>query len=184
MAILEQLCRVTGKGPEELIGTEITDLDTGQDKNIQKDSEVAAGEDKDSFPGCHFCSCFANKREHCTLLEDNDFGGRVCPFYKTKELVENERQDSLDHLLLTGRLDLINRYEESYIEMGVLKPETPESCLDDDIVKARAEIAEFTAGLEASEHSGSDEESQPEDSADDDFDLEGLMDDETDNGTQ
>lgn len=190
MAILEKLCRATGMEPEELIGTEVVDVvDTGPEKlsDIKTDTrqdEVAAGEDKDSFPGCHFCSCFANERGHCTLLQDNDFGDRLCPFYKTGEFVKNERQNSLDHLLLTGRLDLINRYEESYIGMGLIKQDTPESVLDDDIIKARTEIAEFTADLEASEHSEADEESQHEGSADDDFDLEGLMDEEKGNGLQ
>ena len=29
--------------------------------------------------------CFANSNGKCTCLEDNDFGDRDCPFYKTKK---------------------------------------------------------------------------------------------------
>lgn len=151
-------------------------LNTGPRKT-EYDTEKAAGEDTNSFPGCLFCSCFANDHGHCTLLEDNDFNDERCPFYKTKERAKNDWQDSLDHLLLTGRLDLINRYEQTYIEMGILKPETPESDLDDEILKARAEIAEFIAGLE-------DEKTTDTEADTTEFDLEGLMDEEKDNGLQ
>lgn len=36
-------------------------------------------------PLCEKSSCFGFFRGRCAVLCDNNFGERVCPFYKTKE---------------------------------------------------------------------------------------------------
>lgn len=37
-----------------------------------------------AFPSCNtHKDCFAHKDGRCVCLNDNDFGGRDCPFYKS-----------------------------------------------------------------------------------------------------
>ena len=36
--------------------------------------------------------CFGNKLGKCIVLSDNDFGGKECPFYKTRAQFEAERK--------------------------------------------------------------------------------------------
>lgn len=53
----------------------------------------------DSFPRCDRKSCFANEPSSyngayvCTVLTDNDFHGKPCPFYKTWDQFAKERED-------------------------------------------------------------------------------------------
>ena len=46
-------------------------------------------ENKD-FPSCSKADCAACNNGRCIALISNDFGGRECPFYKTKEQNEKE----------------------------------------------------------------------------------------------
>lgn len=41
---------------------------------------------------CAKGDCFAYKDGGCSALTDSDFGKRKCPFFKTKEQVETERE--------------------------------------------------------------------------------------------
>lgn len=41
--------------------------------------------------------CFANHGGVCCCLNDNDFNGKDCPFYKTKETVRKEQDGGLDY---------------------------------------------------------------------------------------
>lgn len=43
-------------------------------------------------PACHMAECFACEDEHCLILTRNYFGERKCPFFKTKEQTEKERE--------------------------------------------------------------------------------------------
>lgn len=54
--------------------------------------------------------CFANKNGLCRILEDSDFGGKVCPFFKTREQGDAERHDCMEHLVQSGKSDMIDKY--------------------------------------------------------------------------
>ena len=69
---------------------------------------------------CRECGCFANKKGICEALSDTDFGGRECPFFKTKEDAETERLDALERLVEKKRFDLIEKYRGTLEELGVL----------------------------------------------------------------
>lgn len=43
------------------------------------------------FPTCNNDNCFANNEGRCNCLSDSDFGGRKCPFFKTKKEFERGR---------------------------------------------------------------------------------------------
>ena len=45
----------------------------------------------DERPRCLRSGCFANYGDHCSALADNDFGNRNCPFFKTKQQLDEER---------------------------------------------------------------------------------------------
>lgn len=47
---------------------------------------------------CNASACFAHKDGHCIALNDNDFGDKKCPFFKTKAQVEKERKKSEERL--------------------------------------------------------------------------------------
>ena len=40
----------------------------------------------DVEPSCVRSDCFACEDEHCTILTNNDFGKRECPFYKKQDV--------------------------------------------------------------------------------------------------
>lgn len=47
------------------------------------------------LPPClHGTKCFANDNKRCTVLKDTFFGGRKCPFCKTKEQLQKEQEGS------------------------------------------------------------------------------------------
>lgn len=43
-------------------------------------------------PICNREDCFACDGSKCTLLTENDFGDRECPFFKTNEQVAKEKE--------------------------------------------------------------------------------------------
>lgn len=49
----------------------------------------------DKFPACNADRCFSNMdingKRACNCLNNNDFGGRPCPFYKSRERFKAER---------------------------------------------------------------------------------------------
>ena len=55
--------------------------------------------------------CFANKDGVCVCLGDNDFHGKVCPFFKTTAQCDEDRQKSYERLVSIGRDDLVERYQ-------------------------------------------------------------------------
>ena len=44
------------------------------------------------YPVCDKKECFACEEWNCLILTKNDFGNKECPFFKTKEQVEEERE--------------------------------------------------------------------------------------------
>lgn len=48
--------------------------------------------DHNKFPACGKVECFANNEKHCVILTKKDFGTRECPFFKTREQVEKEKE--------------------------------------------------------------------------------------------
>ena len=47
---------------------------------------------KDMFPYCASLKCASCDDFRCLALSDNDFGTKKCPFFKTKEQVEQEKE--------------------------------------------------------------------------------------------
>lgn len=43
-------------------------------------------------PVCNVTECFGHDEGRCVVLVDNNFNGRPCPFRKTKEQVEAEKE--------------------------------------------------------------------------------------------
>jgi hypothetical protein len=44
-------------------------------------------------PACNREDCFACVDGKCVLLNNNDFGKRECPFYKTNDKINNTEED-------------------------------------------------------------------------------------------
>ena len=64
-----------------------------------------------NYPKCTKGDCFQNKcGVRCQLLKEHS-GSMTCPFYKTYEQVEIERQETHKKLVDMGRYDLIEKYE-------------------------------------------------------------------------
>lgn len=72
-------------------------------------------------PVCNVTECFGYAEGHCVILVDNNFNGKSCPFFKTQEQVEGEKeycqnrladirrgnkeeQFMLNHVCLQGRI--------------------------------------------------------------------------------
>ena len=47
---------------------------------------------KDIFPACASVKCASCDDYRCLALTDNNFGKKKCPFFKTKEQVEKEKE--------------------------------------------------------------------------------------------
>jgi hypothetical protein len=43
-------------------------------------------------PVCNMPECFACEEKHCTILTKKNFGERKCPFFKTREQAEEEKE--------------------------------------------------------------------------------------------
>ena len=43
------------------------------------------------LPRCYEDGCFACEKGHCTVLTNNNFGKRPCPFFKTMKQVKKEK---------------------------------------------------------------------------------------------
>lgn len=53
-------------------------------------------------PDCDNRECFGNEGGKCRVLVDNNFGGKPCPFFKTKEqLAIEERKRQLREELMS-----------------------------------------------------------------------------------
>lgn len=52
----------------------------------QKTPKLALG----ICPDCDNRECFGNEGDKCRVLVDNNFGGRKCPFFKTREQIDRE----------------------------------------------------------------------------------------------
>ncbi len=51
-----------------------------------------------------------NNHRKCTVLENNDFGGKPCPFFKTREQADADYEAAYRRLVEQGRFDLIQKY--------------------------------------------------------------------------
>lgn len=169
MAMTEELYREAGTGPETAQPEE-PGLGSYSKQNTEDDLGAAGEGDTVPFPGCPFYSCFAHENGHCTALKNNEFTARPCPFYKNRPQMKKDQQDAFDRLLMEGRLDLINRYEDVLVALGIEDPEDAKVPVDDDILKARAQLQSYVGELERESAEGSSAE--PED---DEYDLEGMM---------
>lgn len=68
---------------------------------------------------CPFHSdCFANLNGFCVALDNVEFKGRDCPFYKTTEQNELEKDAVTAKLKSQGRDDLISKYYKKGKENG------------------------------------------------------------------
>ena len=45
------------------------------------------------YPKCEKSECFGNEKGACVVLYDNDFCGRECPFYKSREVMTPEARE-------------------------------------------------------------------------------------------
>lgn len=153
--------------PEEPV---LEDMESSSKQNTEDDLGAAGEGDTVPFPCCPFYSCFAHEGGHCTALKNNEFMARPCPFYKSRAQMKKDQQDAFDRLLMEGRLDLINRYEEVLVALGIEDPEDAKVPVDDDILKAREELESYVGELEKEAAEGN-----PTESDDDEYDLEGMM---------
>lgn len=67
-----------------------------------------------AHPDCHAWS-----DGRCMALEDNDFDGRGCPFYKNRTVNMEQRRAGLKHLIRAGRSDLLHKYRKSFEALGL-----------------------------------------------------------------
>ena len=66
---------------------------------------------KDIVPCTHnHEDCYAIQSGMCRLLKDTKFHGRDCPFYATKEQVNENRQMARERLISIGATDLLQKY--------------------------------------------------------------------------
>lgn len=59
--------------------------------------------------------CHAFKRGGCIALSDTDFGGKNCPFYKTRTEHLKDRIAAAEKLRASGRIDLIEKYYKTVV---------------------------------------------------------------------
>lgn len=59
---------------------------------------------------CPHHRCAANKDGFCRVLRSNNFGDKMCPFFKTTEQSEKEKKAAMAQLIAMERHDLIDRY--------------------------------------------------------------------------
>lgn len=55
--------------------------------------------------------CFAREGGLCRILDNTDFGGRKCPFYKSQAQRDASADKSYWKLVDGGREDLIKKYK-------------------------------------------------------------------------
>ncbi len=57
------------------------------------------------------CDCFSlNGQGRCKALDDTDFDGKPCPFYKSAAKADADYEAAYDRLVDQGRFDLIQKY--------------------------------------------------------------------------
>lgn len=71
------------------------------------------------LPLCGRKDCHAWQGRRCTVLSDNCFGRRQCPFYKEREACRRERKACFSRLVEAGRIDLVEKYRPVLAELGV-----------------------------------------------------------------
>ena len=59
--------------------------------------------------------CFANLNGYCSALDDVDFKGKSCPFYKTAMQNELDKSAAYMSLVNCDRKDLISKYYKKEI---------------------------------------------------------------------
>lgn len=59
---------------------------------------------------CPHNRCAGNKDGFCRVLSTSDFGGKMCPFFKTTEQNEEEKKAAIARLIALGRQNLVNTY--------------------------------------------------------------------------
>lgn len=59
---------------------------------------------------CPHHRCAANKEGFCRALRTSNFGGKMCPFFKTTEQNEKENKAVMARLIALERYDLIDTY--------------------------------------------------------------------------
>lgn len=103
---------------------------------IRQENEQALLE---TFPVCDtHPDCHGWKDGKCTVLTNNDFGGRDCPFYKNCDVNRREQRECLDKLIRDGRSDLMEKYKKSFEEFGLF------SGTDEYTEQAAEELEQFS----------------------------------------
>lgn len=59
---------------------------------------------------CNLHTCAGNRYGYCRILESNNFGDRLCPFYKTAVENQKEQRAVMSKLIAKNRQDLIQKY--------------------------------------------------------------------------
>ena len=77
-------------------------------------------EDLTDAPECHRTECYNSVEGKCIALGDNDFGRRECPFFVTFGQARESQKKCLKRLLDEGREDLIERYGDQLVMMGII----------------------------------------------------------------
>ena len=90
----------------------------------------------DKSPHCDR-NCFACTNGRCCILTDNDFGDRECPFFKNWDQCKVEQKTGLEHLIQTGRTDLIDKYTSVMAKLGIF------ALLDDLVQQMALELGLF-----------------------------------------
>ena len=68
---------------------------------------------------CNRQNCFGNVcGVRCTILTEHSTE-QQCPFFKTRDQVDKDREDAHKHLLDIGRGDLIHKYEYNESRKGM-----------------------------------------------------------------
>lgn len=108
-----------------------------------------------AHPDCHAWS-----DGRCMALEDNNFGGRDCPFYKNRTVNMEQRRAGLKRLIQTGRSDLLHKYRKSFEALGLF--DVPDAYTAQAIKELEQYSEEYLQGLTSSETDEADEAGETE----------------------
>lgn len=62
------------------------------DGQAERGDKVTNSKYKVEFPDCRKRKCFGYSEGKCTILSDNNFGKRECPFFKTQSQIDRENE--------------------------------------------------------------------------------------------
>ena len=93
------------------------------------------GVELNELPVCTYKNdCHACKRGKCIALSSTESCEKRCPFYREAKENNNEIQRCMYRLIREGRNELIEKYREVYIDLGML------DVVDDFVREGRREL--------------------------------------------